>query len=336
MGKTNLLDAVYYLSMCKSRLNALDKYAVNHNERFFRLEARFSRLGKTEKIIAKYQKGKPKVFERNDIPYQRLTEHIGLIPSVIILPDDTAMIKEGSEERRRFLDNALCQIDPHYLSHLISYNRLLKQRNAYLKQTDGNPDSKLLGVYDAQMNGPAAFVLKRRKEFIKDFIPVFNNRYKEISKGAESMNLTYKSDLENASFIELAKSNFRKDCILQRTTAGIHKDDLIFELGEHSLKRFASQGQLKSFVLALGIARYDLLSKHGEVKPILLLDDIFDKLDTSRVNQLLALLSGDEFGQIFLTDTDKNRVKEAAVNFNREFRIYGVENGSIQTLNESD
>ncbi len=328
-GKTNILDSIYYICMCKSRLNGLDKYVVQHDEKFLRIEALFDKKNRQEKIVAKIQLGKPKIIEKNNAEYEKFSNHIGFLPIVAIMPDDTSLIKEGSEERRKFLDNTLSQIDREYLQHLIKYNRLLKQRNALLKQFGENVDTHLLSTYNDQMEIPAHYIFNKRKKFIIEFIPIFKKYYKKISNDSEEVNLSYQSQLLDQSFLECMKSCFQKDCFLQRTNSGIHKDDLIFYLGDNPMKRYASQGQLKSFVLSLGLARYEILKKNTSIFPILLLDDIFDKLDSSRVEQLLNLLSGDDFGQIFLTDTDKNRIKEIILNFNREFSIYTLKDKKI-------
>lgn len=335
MGKTNLLDAIYYLCMCKSRINSLDKYALKHGENFIRLEGLFSRNVQNEKIVGKIIPGKSKVIERNNVPYSKFSEHIGFLPVVIILPDDTVMIKEGSEERRKFMDNTLSQIDSEYLSNLISYNKLLKQRNALLKQSNGVIDYTLLEIYDQQMSRPAQLIHQKRKDFIASFIPLFQRWYKGISQEAEEVGIEYKSQLLDKTYIENVKLNLQKDSYLQRSTSGIHKDDLIFQLSSNPMKRYASQGQLKSFVLSLGLARFEILKLYRKISPILLLDDIFDKLDRNRVSQLLSLLSTKNFGQIFLTDTHESRVKEVIANFTREFRIYKVEEGKVSMIENS-
>lgn len=333
MGKTNLLDAIYYLSMCRSRLNSLDKYVLRHEADFIRLEGHFNRKEKKERIVAKVIPRKSKVIERNDVPYKKFSEHIGLVPIIIIMPDDTLLIREGSEERRRFIDNTLSQIDAVYLQYLIRYNQLLKQRNALLKQSDGSSvDYALLATYDQQMALPAKIVHEKRRSFIEQFLPLFQNWYKGISKDAELVDIQYQSQLNDGDFMELTKRGLQKDVILQRTNVGIHKDDLAFKLADHTMKRFASQGQLKSFVLSLGLARYEVVRKYQKLQPILLLDDIFDKLDEERVKQLLTLLSERSFGQIFLTDTHVSRIKEVIANFKRNSCIYNVQDGQVQLI----
>ncbi len=332
VGKTNLLDSVYYLCMAKSRLNGLDKYVIHHESGFMRLEGRYTQGEDKGNVVVKLIPGKSKQIEKNNVLYKKAAEHVGFIPVVMIVPDDTEMISGGSEERRRFLNVTLSQLDKIYLNKLIRYNSLLKQRNALLKQFGDRIDTKLLRTYDEQMSEPAKYIFEKRKKFIEELKPVFKNRYNEIARTNESVNLEYRSHLSNGIFEELCKENLRKDCILQRTNMGIHKDDIIFLMDDNPMKRFASQGQLKSFVLSLGLSRFHILDVHGKVKPILLLDDIFDKLDKDRVAQLLELLSNEGFGQIFLTDTHESRVREATGNFNRELRIFKVERGQVEVL----
>ena len=316
MGKTNLLDAIYYLCLGKSNFSIPDQNIARHEENFFRLEARFELRGKNEKIVAKVIPRKKKEFERNDVPYQRLAEHIGMLPVVIIAPDDTAIITEGSEARRRFIDNTLSQLDNDYLHHLIQYNKVLKQRNASLKQFAENNsfNPHLMAAYDEQLSQPGEIIYRKRVEFIKKFLPVLTEMYKFISGKRESIQCEYKSDLGETPFARLLQDAFEKDRILQRTTKGIHKDDLLLTIDAYPLKRYGSQGQLKSYLLALKLAQYELLKREKKVAPILLLDDIFDKLDNKRVTYLLQLLTGGEFGQIFITDTHENRVKIARRN----------------------
>lgn len=310
MGKTNLLDAIYYLCMGKSYFSVPDYQVCRHESDFFRLEGVFRVDDRREKIVAKVQARKKKVFERNDVPYQKLSEHIGLLPVVMIAPDDTAIIREGSELRRRLLDNTLCQLDPQYLNALIQYNNLLRQRNASLKQMGerGRFDPALLDVYDRQMIAPAALIFARREAFTNVFVPLLCELYRMIAGSEEEADCIYRSHLKEAPLEEWFRESREKDRILQRTTRGVHKDDLKFTLDDHPLKRFASQGQLKSFVLALKLAQYQLLSREKKVRPFLLLDDIFDKLDQQRVERLLQLLKEEEYGQLFLTDTDPQRI----------------------------
>ena len=331
MGKTNFLDAIYYLCMGKSYFKHTDSQITRKEADFFRLEGHFLHQGKKEKLVAKVRPRKQKVLERNDVAYQKLSEHIGHFPIVAIVPDDTYLVKEGSEVRRQFLDNTLSQIDSIYLQQLIEYNKLLKQRNAALKQFGQYKsfDEKLLSIYDEQMQEPAQYIFKSREQFIIDFRPIFQKLYAQISKDSETVNCFYKTQLQDADFQDLVKEAREKDRILQRSTAGIHKDDLQLQIKGDPVKKFASQGQLKSIILALKLAQYEVLKIEKSCLPILLLDDIFDKLDTQRVLQLLQLISQDTFGQIFLTDTHESRINQTTKSINTNFQTFIVQNGTI-------
>jgi DNA replication and repair protein RecF len=330
MGKTNLLDAVYYLCMGKSYFNTVDAQLVCHGQDFFRLEGHFIGEDRKEQIVVKVIPRKKKEVERNGVPYQKLSEHVGLLPVVMIAPDDTYLVTEGSEARRRLVDNTLSQFDPQYLQHLIRYNKLLKQRNALLKQLAENRtfDTTLLETYDLQMQPAAAYITQQRRLFLDDFIPVVTKYYAQIANQQEEVGCRYQTKLEEVDFIDLLLEHREKDRVLQRTTAGPHRDDIEFELEGRPLKRFASQGQLKSFVLALKLAQYDVLKTQKNRKPILLLDDIFDKLDINRVTQLLKLLLASDFGQIFLTDTHTSRIQEIVNKFQASYQMFTIVNGS--------
>lgn len=329
MGKTNLLDAIYYLCMTKSNFSLPDTAVVQHEADFFRLEGHFTREDRTERIVAKVQPRKKKVIERNRVPYEKLSEHIGLLPVVFITPDDTLLVTEGSEIRRRFLDNTLSQIDPVYLRQLIVYNRLLKQRNALLKKwgEQGGYDRNLLHVYDQQMLEPATYIYQQRLAFAQNMTPLFQAMHQQISGNYETVGLTYYSQLQKQSLPQWWEQNAEKDRILQRTTAGIHKDDLQFTIHDHALKRYASQGQLKSYVLALKLAQFRMLHTDPELPPLLLLDDIFDKLDAHRVTHLLELLVDGQFGQIFITDTHQDRTAAIIRELDAPFQRFLVHEG---------
>ena len=253
MGKTNLLDAVYYTCMGKSHFTNTDRNVVRHGEAFFRLEGYFFLKNKTEKIVAKVQPGKTKTLERNDNPYPRLADHVGLLPVVFKTPDDTALALDGSEERRRFLDNTLCQIDVLYLQHLMQYNKVLQKRNAQLKQFGEQHffDITLLEVFDQQLLEPAAYIFEKRKKFVAILEPIFNQHYQVICAGQESVKCFYRSQLNDNPLIDLLKENREKDRILQRTTAGIHRDDLSFKNEWPCLKNFCIAGAIK--VIYIGI-----------------------------------------------------------------------------------
>ena len=321
--------------MCKSHFKTSDKNITKHESNFFRLEGNFviptpQEKKQIDKIIAKVEPRKRKEFERNHTVYERLSEHIGTYPVVMIAPDDTLMAKEGSEERRRFLDNTLCQLDNQYLIHLMQYNKVLAQRNKLLKQMAEARtfDEVLVQSYDVQLIPSANYIHQKRMEWMSDFEPIFKAYYNQISGEKEAVKCIYQSKLTDTSITELLQESIEKDRILQRTTVGIHKDDLKFIFNDVAVKQFASQGQLKSYILALKLAQYELLRKQKGVTPILLLDDIFDKLDVNRVQQLLELLiKKNSFGQIFITDTHENRVTEIVNKFGTTFNKFTVTNG---------
>jgi DNA replication and repair protein RecF len=330
MGKTNLLDAIYYLCMSKSHFQSTDKNVVRKGEAFFRLEGQFW-VEKSEKIVAKVIPAKSKVFERNDAPYTRLSDHVGFLPVVFLAPDDTALALEGSEERRRFMDNTLCQLDPLYLDALVNYNRVLDKRNAALKKfgEEGGFNPLLLETYNHQLEAPAGFIFQKRQWFIEQFQPAFNQFYANISEEAEPVECEYHSQLSEGNYLEKLEKTLEKDRILERTTVGVHKDDLVFSMKNLPLKRFASQGQLKSFVLSMKLAQYEMLQQQKQKKPLLLLDDLFDKLDDKRVGQLIELLVKGDFGQVFITDTHPERAEEMAQRYGGDYKKLVIENGEL-------
>lgn len=344
MGKTNLLDAIYYMCMCKSHFKTSDKHITKHEASFFRLEANFvsgntKETLRVDKIIARVQARKIKEFECNKAVYERLSDHIGRFPVVMIAPDDTLMAMEGSEERRRFLDNTLCQLDNQYLTYLMHYNKVLSQRNKLLKQFAETRtfDKILVQSYDAQLLPSANYIHQKRQEWMVDFEPIFVDYYNQISGEREAVKCIYQSKLSEIDFESLLNETLEKDRILQRTTMGVHKDDLKFVFNDVPVKQFASQGQLKSYILALKLAQYELLRQEKEIAPILLLDDIFDKLDESRVQHLLELLiQKKEFGQVFITDTHENRVTEIIEKFEVNFGKFIVRNGEIEEIEMED
>ena len=309
-GKTNLLEAIYYLCMSKGYGNLTDQYHIRHGDRVARLEGTFrTEDDREDRIVIKLRKRQRKVIERNGTAYERISEHVGRYPVVIVTPDDISLVQEGSATRRRLLDNSLSQTDPQYLTHLIAYNKLLDNRNARLRELEGRPDpTGLLAVYDLQMAEPATYIYEKRRDFVAPFTELLIEAYGAISGQQERVGLDYQSQLSEQPWSELLQSRAEKDRILQRTTGGIHRDELQFTQEGHPLKRVASQGQLKSFVLSLKLAQYRLLERNTARTPILLLDDIFDKLDHERVRRLLELVMSSAYGQLFITDTDPERV----------------------------
>lgn len=330
MGKTNVLDAVHFLCLCKNHTGLNDKHLVRHGESFFRLEGNFQlTAGNPTTIVAKYPLGQRKEIERDGVPFTRLTDYIGLFPVVMIAPDDVSLVQDGSEDRRRFLDATLSQVSPVYLQNLLIYNALLKQRNALLKKMSEEKtfDATLLESLDRQMPAPAKVLYEQRRHFTAEFQPLFQAFYSDIAAGRESVDARYESDLEKADLDVLFQKNLEKDRLLQRTTTGPHRDDLALFMDGQPVKKFASQGQLKSFLLALRLAQYEVLRREKGFAPLLLLDDIFDKLDAQRVRQLVGLLISRDFGQIFITDTQRARIEAIVASFTGDYSVFEIENG---------
>jgi len=330
-GKTNLLDAIHYLCLCKGYFNPIDTQQIKTNEDLFMIQGDFERLEKNEKITCGVKRNQKKQFKRNKKEYNKLASHIGLFPLVMISPYDTNIIMEGSEERRRFMDNVISQTDANYLDELILYNKHLLNRNALLKQIaiTKSYDPSLLEIYNDQLVASGYRIFKKRQEFMKDFIPLFNKYYNYLTEGNELVGLQYQSQLIDTPFEQLLLQSIEKDKVLERTTMGIHKDELVFTITEMPLKKFGSQGQQKSFVIALKLAQYDYLQQHKGFKPLLLLDDIFDKLDDNRVSKLMEMVSHHDFGQIFITDTGKDRVVSIFEKISIPLTIFEVNNGNL-------
>ena len=324
VGKTNVLDAIYYLSFAKSYFNSVATQNIRHNEDFFMIEGLYEIGDKLETFVCSLKKGNKKVIKRNGKVYEKFSEHIGYLPLVIISPADRDLITEGSETRRKFVDNVISQSDPVYLQNLIKYSKVLAQRNSLLKYFAANRtfDALNLNVYNEQLENYGTLIFEKRKQFLNEFIPIFKERYKVISNSKESVDLVYKSQLHEQSFKDLFERNLEKDRMLQFTSAGIHKDDLTFEIEEYPIKKFGSQGQQKSYLIALKLAQFDFIKGQSNVKPILLLDDIFDKLDDTRVTQLISLVNNDEFGQLFISDTHRVRTEEVVKKTKQSYKIF--------------
>ena len=323
-GKTNILDALHYLCLCKSRFGLSDRELVQQGSDYFRLDGVFALDGgETATVTAKVAPPRRKEFLYDDVPYTRLSDHIGRLPLVMIAPDDTELALGGSEARRGFLDLTLCQTDPAYLSALVVYNRLLEQRNALLKQDPPPPQlAGLAEAFDARLIPLGTFLYERRKAYIQAFMPRFEACYAAISGERERPALQYSSQLNEAEMADILRQRWEKDRILRRTTGGPHRDDLLLTLDGREVKRYASQGQLKSFVLSMRLAQYEYLREARDVAPLLLLDDIFDKLDAGRVRHLLLLLRERRYGQIFLTDTHPDRVARLLEELDGEKKIF--------------
>jgi DNA replication and repair protein RecF len=326
VGKTNVLDAIYYLSFAKSYFNAVALQNIRHGEGFFMVEGDYFLNNRKEKIICSLKRGQKKVLKRNGKSYEKFSEHIGQLPLVIISPADRDLVTEGSDTRRKFMDGVISQQNKSYLKDLISYNKVLSQRNALLKYFAANRtfDALNLNVYDEQLSEYGARIYEVRKLFLAEFIPIFNEKYQVISGNKEIVNLKYKSQLHDFSMQALLKNSLEKDKIIQYTTSGIHKDDLSFEIDNYAIKKFGSQGQQKSYLIALKLAQFEFIKQQSKVTPILLLDDIFDKLDESRVSQIIALVSKDTFGQIFITDTHAERTENILKQSNNPYQIFNL------------
>ncbi|WP_129716099.1 DNA replication/repair protein RecF [Pedobacter sp. SYP-B3415] len=331
-GKTNLLDAIHYLCLCKSYFNPVDAQQIKRGAELFMVQGDFERNEVNEKISCGLKRGQKKQFKRNKKEYTKLADHIGLFPVVMITPNDSGLILDGSEERRRFMDTVISQTDSAYLDELIAYNRHLLNRNALLKQIAETRryDPALLEIYDEQLITSGHRLFAKREAFMADYIPYFDKYYTFLTGGQETVQLAYQSQLSDTPFEQLLKQSSDKDRLLERTTTGIHKDDLLFHIhGDMPLKKFGSQGQQKSFLIALKLAQYAYLQQHKGFKPLLLLDDIFDKLDDQRIHKLMEMVSHHDFGQIFITDTGKERVKFIFNNIGVDVNLFEVENGSV-------
>ncbi|MGA0828562.1 MAG: DNA replication/repair protein RecF [Flavobacteriaceae bacterium] len=328
VGKTTLLDSIYHLAFTKAYFNPLSTQNIRHGQEFFAIEGVFDRNGSEEQIYIGFKKGAKKIVKRNGKIYERITDHIGFIPLVIISPTDRDLILEGSEVRRKFIDSILAQLYPNYLEALLNYNRVLAQRNALLKYFASNHtfDEQTLSVYNDQLIDSAQLIYEKRNEFNEKFALLFNEQYRAISPNeSESVSVTYQSGLHQNSMGELLEQSLSKDRLAQHTTEGIHKDDLCFELNGHLVKRFGSQGQQKTFLIALKFAQYDFLKDRCGEKPIVLLDDIFDKLDDQRVERLVALVKKDVFGQIFISDTSRERTELVVKQTDQSYQMISVD-----------
>ena len=321
VGKTNSLDAIYHLGMTKSYFSSSTLMNIRLGEDFYLIEGNFEKEGREETVVCSVKKGQKKILKRNGKLYEKLADHIGAFPIVIISPSDRDLIHEGSEARRKFLDGLLSQLYPSYLDTLLRYNKVLAQRNTLLKSFHEGQylDPDTLDIYDDQLSLYGNKIFQVRLAFLKSFLPIFQEQYTHLSQGKEEVSIRYESRLLGHDFKSLLKESFPQDSAAQYTTIGIHKDDLLLDINGQLVKKFASQGQQKSFLIALKLAQFHCLYKQTNTIPILLLDDIFDKLDSKRVAQLISLVTRPPFGQVFLSDTDKERteniVKETTSNY---------------------
>ena len=333
MGKTNVLDAIYFLSMCKSANCSQDQMVLRHGADFMMVQGQYVKEdGTPEEISCGLKKGQKKTFRRSKKAYQRLAEHIGLIPVVLVSPADQMLIAGGSEERRRFMDMMISQCDLPYLDSLVRSNKALQQRNALLKMEE-EPDIDLLCMWEEMMAREGEFIYAKRKAYVEAFTPCFQEFHDHISMGREKVELHYTSHGERGPLLETIQRDRHKDRAVGYSLHGIHKDDLEMTLGGYPLKREGSQGQSKTYLIALKLAQFDFLHRTGShTAPILLLDDIFDKLDANRVEQIVKLVSGGNFGQTFVTDTNREHLDSILRNGEGNYRLFHVEIGIISTL----
>lgn len=326
IGKTNILDAIYHLANGKSYFNPLAVQNIKHDEDFFVIEGEFEKNERIERIICSLKKGQKKILKRNGKIYEKFSDHIGFIPLVIISPADRDLIIEGSDTRRRFIDSVISQLDASYLQQLIQYQKIVTQRNALLKYFALNHvfENDTLAVYNEQLNNLGQAIFEKRKTFLDEFIPIFNHYHQEITQSAETVQLVYQSDLFENNTLVLLEQNLNKDRALQYTSVGVHKDDLSFEIAHHPIKKFGSQGQQKSFLIALKLAQFDFVKKQSSEKPILLFDDIFDKLDEFRVSKIIEMVNKDDFGQLFISDTHPERTENIVKSMLQTYKIFNL------------
>lgn len=329
-GKTNLLDAIYFLSMCKSASGATDALVMRHGEDTMMVKGHYEQDdGSPEEIHCGLKRGQKKTFRRGQKAYRRLAEHIGMIPLIMVSPADSHLIMGGSEERRRFLDVAISQCEPLYLDSLMRYNKALQQRNALLKMEE-EPDPELLAVWEEAMAHEGEFIHERRRHYVEQFVPTFQHYHELISMGREEVGLVYTSHCQRGPLLEVIQRDRHKDRIMGYSLHGIHKDELEMTLGGFPIKREGSQGQNKTYLIALKLAQYEFLRQQGRgTTPLLLLDDIFDKLDSERVEQIVKLVASSRFGQTFVTDTNRDHLDQILRLTSEDYRLFHVKGGEI-------
>lgn len=336
MGKTNLLDAVYFLSFCKSAGNPIDSQNICHDADFFVIQGFYEAAdGTPEEIYCGMKRRQKKQFKRNKKEYTRLSDHIGFLPLVMVSPADSELIAGGSDERRRFMDVVISQYDKEYLDALIRYNKALVQRNTLLK-SEQPVEEELFLVWEEMMAQAGKVVFRKREAFIREFIPIFQSFYSFISQDREKVGLSYDSHARDASLLEVLKESRARDQIMGYSLRGVHKDELNMLLGDFPIKREGSQGQNKTYLVALKLAQFDFLKRTGTTVPLLLLDDIFDKLDASRVEQIIKLVAGDSFGQIFITDTNREHLDRILHKVGSDYKMFRVEQGTVAEMKEEE
>ncbi len=335
-GKTNILDAIYYLSFCKSFSNPTDTQNILLDEEFFLIQGHYQVNENKDELYCGVKRGQKKVFKRNKKEYERLSDHIGSYPLVLIYPGDVQLILGGSEERRKFVDGVISQYNKEYLYRLLDYNKALQQRNSLLKIFAEKRyfDEASLEIWDEQLIINGTYIHQARKEFFENFREVFRNNHKQLSGNAEEIDILYESGLNDSPLATILTQNRKKDLAVQYTTAGIHKDNLVFNLNNQPLKKFGSQGQQKTYVIALKLAQYQFIREIKGLKPILLFDDIFDKLDPNRVALLINMVSGKEFGQVFITDTHTERLEHILQKVYIHSRMFDVRQGEVLSVKD--
>lgn len=333
-GKTNMLDAIHYLSFCKSYFNPTDSQNIRHDCEFFVVQGTFLKGESNDKVYCSHKRNERKQFRLNKKEYSRFSDHIGLYPLVMISPADYDLINEGSESRRKYIDSVISQFDKIYLDDLINYNKALLQRNILLKQFAESRrfEKSSLDIWSRQIENAGQKIFEKRSAFHDKFLPVFREYFNFISGGKEVVDIDYISQFKEGDFHTLLESSVEKDRAAQYTTVGIHKDDLLFRTATYPLKKFGSQGQQKSFIIALKLAQFDYTKNVKGFKPILLFDDIFDKLDNSRVQQLMKLVSDNSFGQVFVTDAHPERINTIFKDIKTELKVFEIINGSGELL----
>ena len=328
-GKTNVLDAIYFLSFCHSASNPVDSQVIRHGEEFLMLEGAYQD-DQPITVSCGMKRGQKKHFKRNKKEYRKLSEHIGLIPIVLVSPADTYLIEGGSEERRRLMDVVIAQVDHLYMDFLNRYNKALQQRNILLKQ-EGEPDTEMMNIFEEQMAAAGEEIYRRRTDFAEILSPLFQQYYQRISGGQEQVSLRYVSHCQRGPLLEVIQRDRWKDRAIGYSLHGVHRDDLEIMLDDHMMKREGSQGQQKTFVIALKLAQFELIRPSKQTTPLLLLDDIFDKLDAQRVEQIVSLVSGNEFGQIFITDTNREHLDQILMSTSHDYKIFHVEDGEVNS-----
>lgn len=337
VGKTNILDAIHYLSLTKSFFSNIDSISIKHEADFFIIKGTFVRNGDEDNIICSYHRQKQKILKLNGKEYSRLSDHIGKFPVVMISPADSALILEGSEERRKFLNKIISQYSSEYLDAVLNYNKALQQRNRLLKdfRSTGSPDGDMIGIWDSQLVKYGEIIHQERKSLVSELIPVFQQYYSFISNEKEEVRLIYKSHLNDGDFAGLLTDSLQKDIVVEYTTTGIHKDDLILEMNGFPVKMLGSQGQQKTYLVALKLAKFDYIKSKARFSPVLLLDDIFDKFDAERVEQIIRLVGNHRFGQIFITDTHQSRLHEILAGSDADYKLFRIGHDGVDEIIEN-